>query len=144
LIPQLNPGRVIMSRPPVPYYPETLLVTARKLIDAGEHSVAVIVSHMACEIAADGAMSRAYKAKGVPELEDAVDDFLTGHNPGNHRDLKLYNALTGKRVQDEAWWSSFKSASDLRNDIVHGAKQATQQQAEDAHKAAAALVAYRK
>lgn len=39
-------------------YPETLLSTAWNLIEAREFSIAIVVAHMACEIAVEGAISQ--------------------------------------------------------------------------------------
>src|SRR5688572_1002019 len=50
-------------------YPERLLRVARKLIDDGEHTVAVVVAHMACEISTERALTRAFAARGCSYLE---------------------------------------------------------------------------
>ena len=51
-------------------YPQKLLSLARKLIDDnGEFGIAIVVAHMACEIATERTMSEAFAAKGVSYLE---------------------------------------------------------------------------
>jgi hypothetical protein len=72
-----------------------LLTLSRKLIDDGEFGIAIVVAHMACEIATERTLSEAFAAKGIPYLEDSVTDLLSGYNLANPRIRKLYTALTG-------------------------------------------------
>jgi hypothetical protein len=65
------------------------------LIDDGEFSIAVVVSHMACEVAVERAFNEAFPAKGLSYLEDPVMAFVSGHNLATDRICNLYTALTG-------------------------------------------------
>ena len=66
-------------------YPQKLLAFAEQLIGLGEHSISIVVAHMACEVATDRALSDAFKAKGLEYLEDPIEDLLPGNNLGNSR-----------------------------------------------------------
>jgi hypothetical protein len=64
-----NPAQVLASlgsvtaHGDVVIYPRKLLMVARKLIDEGEYGIAVIVAHMACEIAAGRSLAEAFVAR---------------------------------------------------------------------------------
>lgn len=46
-------------------YLEALLTKAQELIATGDFSIAIVVAHMACEISAERAKSRALAVKGI-------------------------------------------------------------------------------
>jgi hypothetical protein len=123
-------------------YPRTLLDVARRLIDQGQFSIAVVVAHMACEIATERSLSESFSAKGVGYLEEAVTDLLNGNNLASNRIRTLYTALTGDNVQQATFWQKFKASAELRNKIVHGGKIAGKQDAEDSYAATSDLVAH--
>ena len=58
-------------------YPRVLLRVARSFIDQGYFIIAVVVAHMACEVATERRLSEAFVAKGVQYLEDAVTGAVT-------------------------------------------------------------------
>jgi hypothetical protein len=137
-------GRAIVMGPPRISYPAELLGIAKGLIDRRQHSVAVIVCHIACEIAAERAFSAAYAVKGLTYLEPAVDDLLNGYNLAADRNRNLYNALTGNTIQDQPFWEQFKASARRRNKVVHKGQILNQHDAEASLQAAKELIAYLK
>ncbi len=129
---------------PAAYYPQMLLNLAQRLIDEGQFSIAVIVAHMACEIATERSLSEAFVAKGVQYLEDSVTDFLNGYNLANVRIRKLYTALTGDKLQSAVFWENFKRSAERRNNIIHQGVIVEKTEAEESYKAATDLVAHLK
>lgn len=125
-------------------YPQKLLNLARRLIDEGEFGVAVVVAHMACEIATERTLSEAFGAKGIPDLEDAVTNLFSGNNLANDRIRKLYTALTGDEVEKAPFWQKFKLSAQRRNDIAHSSITVTKSEAEDTYMAARDLVTHLK
>jgi hypothetical protein len=123
-------------------YAEALLTTAKQLSDQGQYSVAVIVAHMACEVAVERALTRAFAARKITYLEGPVEAFLSGYNLNNERIRKLYNALARDAIEAQPFWAPFKASADRRNSIMHGGHIATRPDAESSHKAASDLVAY--
>jgi hypothetical protein len=124
-------------------YPQRLLTLARRLIDEGEFAIATIVAHMACEIATERSLSDAFAAKGIPDLEDPVSEFFTGHSMNSDRIRKLYTALTGDRIEQAAFWADFRKSAKRRNEIAHsGAATVTKEEAEQSWKVASDLVAH--
>jgi hypothetical protein len=100
-------------------YPEALLTKAKELIATGDFSIAVVVAHMACEISAERAISRAFAEKGIGYLGESVEDLLPGYNLANGRVRKLYNAVTGNEIQNQSFWQAFKDSATRRNQAVH-------------------------
>jgi len=125
-------------------YPKALLTIAQSLIDQGHFNIAIVTSHMACEVAAERAFDAAYSAKGMEPLGEAVDGLMNGHNLGNEKHRKLYNALTGTEIEKQPFWPRFKDASEKRNSIVHKNGQANKLEAETALQAANDLITHLK
>ncbi len=117
-------------------YPRALLAYARTLIDNGPPSIAVVVAHMACEIATERRLSDAFIAKGIEDLESAVTAFLSGYSFGSDRFRDLYITLTGDNIKNEAFWSEFKKSTTRRNNIIHRGLIVSIAEAEASHKAA--------
>ncbi len=122
-------------------YPQTLLSAARSLIDEGQFSIAVVVAHMACEIATERSLSESFAKKGVQYLDEPVTDLLNGYNLANERIRKLYSAFTGDEVQKAGFWLKFKESATRRNQIVHAGAIVGKAEAEESYKAASDLVA---
>jgi hypothetical protein len=125
-------------------YPKALLTIAKSLIDQGHFNIAIVTSHMACEVAAERAFDAAYAAKNLAPLGEAVDGLMNGHNLWNDHHRKLYHALTGTQLESEPFWSRFKAASEKRNAIVHKGAQANKAEAEAALQAATDCSTYLK
>jgi hypothetical protein len=117
---------------PAAYYPQMLLNLAQRLIDEGQFSIAVVVAHMACEIATERS------------LEGSVTEVLNGYNLASDRIRKRYTELTGDKVQHAAFWGSFKRSANRRNNIIHQGVIVEKTEAEESHKAATDLVAHLK
>ncbi len=126
-------------------YPQALLDVARKLTDNGQPSIAVVVIHMACEIATERSLSEAFAAKGLQSLEEAVEDMFSGYNLANPKIRKLYTALTGDdKIQKQTFWQKFKASAKRRNDIIHKGKIVEKVEAEESFKAAIDFIAHLK
>ncbi|MFY9726256.1 MAG: hypothetical protein WAJ87_12240 [Bryobacteraceae bacterium] len=125
-------------------YPQRLLEVAQSLIDQSEFSIAVVVAHMACEVATERSLSESIARKGLQYLEEPLLDFLSGYNLASDRIRKLYSALTGDTVQNASFWQKFKASATRRNEIVHAGAIVGKAEAEESHKAASDLVAHLK
>jgi hypothetical protein len=121
-----------------------LLSIAQSLIDQGHFNIAIVTSHMACEVAAERALDAAYTTKNLKTLGEAIDDLMNGFNLANRKHRKLYNALTGTELENEPFWFQFKKASEKRNSIIHRGGQAIKKEAEDALQAAKELITHLK
>jgi hypothetical protein len=143
-IPPMTVSSSVTVQATVITYPQKLLTLARRLIDDGEFGIAVVVAHMACEIATERCLTEAFAAKGIPDLEDSVTELFSGYNLANNRIRKLYTALTGDEVEKAPFWQKFKESALRRNKIAHSSVTVTKAEAEESHGAAKALVAHLK
>ena len=125
-------------------YPRRLLTIGRSLIDQGEPSIAVVVAHMACEVATERRLSEAFVTKGVQYLKDAVTGSFSGYSLRNNRIRGLYIALTGDKVQLTPFWSKFKNSAKRRNRIIHEGHTVGATEAEESYKAASDLLTHLK
>jgi hypothetical protein len=71
-------------------YPSALLTIAQSLIDQGLFNIAIVTSHIACEVAAERAFDTAYAGKNLEKLGEAIDGLMIGCNLANDRYRKLY------------------------------------------------------
>ena len=125
-------------------YPQTLLDTARDLLEREQVGIAIVVAHMACEVAAERSIAEAFQAKALTYLEDPILAFVNGFNLAAPRIRELYSALTGDEIQKQPFWQAFKTSATLRNSIVHNGKIVGRSDAEASLTAAIAIVAHLK
>jgi len=121
-------------------YPQRLILLAQKLCDDGEHTIAVIVAHLAADIAASRKLTDAFGARGVADLEEPVSAFFSGSSLGNEHIRNLYTALTCDKLVDQPFWPTFKLSAKKRNQIVHEEVTASETEAQNAIGAATALI----
>jgi hypothetical protein len=143
-IPPMTTSSSVTVKTTVITYPQKLLTLTRRLIDEGEFAIAVVVAHIACEIATERCLTEAFAAKGIPDLEDSVTDFFSGSSLANDRIRKLYTALTGDEVEKAPFWQKFKESAVRRNKIAHSSVTVTKAEAEASYMAAKDLVAHLK
>ena len=125
-------------------YPQTLLDTARDLLQREQVGIAIVVAHMACEVAAERSMAEAFQGKALAYLEDPILAFVNGFNLATPRIQELYSALTGNEIQNDPFWQAFKTSAMLRNRIVHNGKIVARSDGEASLTAAIALVMHLK
>lgn len=117
-----------------------LLETAERLYNGGETSVAVIVAQTACEVVLERAVTKGFKAKGVPELDDAVTRMLSSYSPRNRNTRRLYNTLTGDNLGSHGFWQAYTAMVAHRHDAVHRGQTISQTDARNGLDAARQLV----
>jgi len=123
-------------------YPQTLLDIAKGLIDAGKFSIAVVVAHIACEVATDRAFTKAFGAKGLDYLEESIGAYFSGSAFSQDRNRKLYTALTGDEIQKEPFWVPFTRSVERRNRIAHKGAIVGKTEAEESLAVATDFVAH--
>lgn len=123
-------------------YPQTLLSSAEELLQRGQLGISVVVSHMACEVAAERTISEGFRVKGIEFLGESVLAYLNGYNLASERNRRLYSALTGDEIQQSPFWASFKASAARRNEVMHKSRIVTRVEAEESLEAAKALVAH--
>jgi hypothetical protein len=121
-------------------YPQALLENAKHLITTKQYNDALVIAHMACEIAAERAFAKALAKKCHQTPKETGVDLPTGYNLADERTRKQYTAVTGDHIQDQPFWQAFMQFVDLRNQIVHGTKRVSRAEAEASLEAANSLV----
>lgn len=125
-------------------YPQTLLTTAGSFLMQGHFDIAIIVSHMACEIAVERSISEAFIKKGVPGLRESVIALFSGYNLANDKIRKLYTALTSDNIVVQPFWQDFNESSVRRSKIMHAGVRANKTEATDSVAAASDLISHLK
>lgn len=97
---------------------------------------------MACEVAAERAVSDAFATKGIADVEAVMMKFVNGRNLATEDIRNLYNSLSGNKIQDQPFWQKFKELSVRRNRIMHAQRLATKQETQDGYAACSELIAY--
>ena len=121
-------------------YPRILLQDAAQHIAHQDFGVAIVVAHVACEIIAQQAMTRAFSRRSITELETPVRKLFTGFNFANDRIRAIYEAVSGDDIHNQPFWTEFKKSADRRNNYSHSGTQATEQEAKDSVRACTAFV----
>jgi hypothetical protein len=94
---------------------DDLLDRARRLAEDGEHEFAVVAAQIACELFAEQVFSALLVARGLSEIEEPLAKLVRGFNLSDARTRDLYVALSGVRIQDEPFSTSYKRHVDRRN-----------------------------
>jgi hypothetical protein len=121
-------------------YPQALLKNAASLITAKQYNEALVIAHMACEIAAERAFAKALAKRPQRTPKETGGDLPTGYNLANEQTRKQYTEVTGDNIQDQPFWPAFAQFVHLRNQIVHASKKVSRAEAEASLKAATGLV----
>ena len=100
-------------------YSRKLLALSKSLIDAGEFSIAVVVAHVACEVATDRAFNRLYVMKKLKYLERPIGKLLPSKNLENSKIRQLYTALSNDSIEKERFWQQFTRSVTRRNRVSH-------------------------
>jgi hypothetical protein len=108
-------------------YPQSLLNSAGNLISKGDElslSMAVVLCHTACDIAADRALSAALEGRQLGHVKKPLRAMFTGYSPKNDRFWDLFSALTGQKIKKQPFWNAVKESCKYRDSIVHKGKLA--------------------
>jgi hypothetical protein len=101
-------------------YPRVLLDSANAFHLNGHYNIAVIVAHMACEVAVERRLAEAFANQRISHLQGPIYELLNGFNlAGRKQILELYTALTGDEPDHQPFWQSFAESARRRNKIVH-------------------------
>lgn len=126
-------------------YAQSFLDTASAWIGGNVrelYSMAVVICHVACEIATDRALEAAFGQLGNKALEVAVRKRIRSNRMGRREVHRLYNALTGRNIENESFWSKYKESIDRRDSIAHEGALVSREEAKETHAAATQLVRY--
>jgi hypothetical protein len=139
---QLHASATITADLTVVTYPQDLLTLAEELAQGPRPELAVVVAHIAAEIAVERSFTEAFAARNIQDLEEPTTEFFQSFNLANDRVRALYTALTGDQVAQQPFWCKFKESSTRRNRAVHGGKRCSSAEARETLAATRALVTH--
>src|SRR3954451_13831335 len=91
-----------------------LLGAARALHQGGHAAPAVVTAHAATEVVSEFVMARFFEIRGVPELEEPVEELARWFHLSNDRVRRLYEVLAADQIGSTALWRRFKTHIDRR------------------------------
>ena len=121
-------------------YPRELLESAKEMTLRSRHEIAVVTAQMACEICAERVLRTYYRFKEVTFLENAIEDLLPSYNLANEKVRRVYVALTGDPIQQQYFWSEYKTMVTIRNKAVHAGARIQESQAQMVCRIASSVV----
>ena len=119
-----------------------LLESAQQLFQRGQLEFAVVAAQTACEVYVELAITELLRARQLGPFEDVIPQLLNGYSLMDSRGRKVFAAVTGREVQQAAFWPHYKAHVERRNHIVHRGARATQKDAGESLAAAASLFVY--
>jgi hypothetical protein len=102
---------------------DTLLESAGRLRADGQHEAAIAMAQAACEVCTKTTLQALFLVNDIAYLTDPVGNLLPSYNLGNDRVRKLYVAVSGDPIQNEAFWSTFKQHAKRRHEVLHEGRE---------------------
>jgi len=104
------------------------------------YSMAVIICHVACEMATDRALADAFEQLGNDALEQVIRRRIKSNRMGTEETRKLYTSLTGDKIEGQGFWQAYKESITRRDRIAHEGTLVSKEDAEETHAATSELV----
>ncbi|MCK4394913.1 hypothetical protein KAX17_18595 [Candidatus Bipolaricaulota bacterium] len=124
-------------------YPQSFLNTAKDMIDKDIkelQSMAVILCHVASEIATDRALMASFEKNKIGHLKETICSRFRSRRLANKEIRKLYTGLTGDDIAKATFWPDYQDSVQRRDDITHRGILVSKADAEKSHAAATELV----
>ena len=109
---------------------QQLMQAAQHQYDGGDYREALVLSHIAIEVAADQALAAwANQVEPAPLRPWLLKQIDTNHNLGSTKIRALFEAMSGREISGEDFWAAFITYNELRNRIMHEGIAITEEQA---------------
>lgn len=119
---------------------QNLLAAAESPHEQGQSKEAVILAQTAIELFTEKTLGELYSVRDINYLKAEFEHLLINYNIGNAKVSGLYVALAEDDIKQAPFWSDFIAHTELRNDLVHEGKDATEKQSRESLDAVAALI----
>jgi hypothetical protein len=119
-----------------------LLQLTDELIRAGRFDHAVISIQTALEIAAEEQLDMLIELHGLGRVGAVITEKLL-RPPYNFRDDRfraLWASLTGDEIHRQDWWEAYLLHVKRRNEIVHGGREVTREEANESLRVASEAI----
>lgn len=109
----------------------------------GRHQECVIFAQMAAEVAADACLTRLIARAEPVELRAWLETQIENNaNLARQPVRRLLNALSGRNLEAEIWWSVYSENNRLRNQVAHHGQPVDGTQARRGLQAVRDLITY--
>lgn len=138
LDPQIISVRSTLEETPVS---EGLIFDAAELLADGRNELVVLRVQTAAELAAERAYRRLIGPKLSPEHRSKATRLIS-RTLSDERSRNLFQAITGLRVDTQAWWPDYRAHLQRRNAVVHAGAQVERKSAEASVRAVLSFMAF--
>ena len=122
---------------------QELIQAARRQLESADYREALVLSHIAIEVAADQALAAWASQVNPPKLRAwLLKQIDSNHSLGTTKIRALYEAVSGCEISSQGFWAEFVSANELRNRIMHEGVAVTEAQAAGAITNAETVLTY--
>lgn len=122
---------------------QQLMQAAQRQYDGGDYREALVLSHIAIEVAADQTLAAwAGEVEPAPLRPWLLKQIDTNHNLGSTKIRALFEAMSGREISSEDFWAAFITFNELRNRIMHEGIAISQEQARGAITNAETMLTY--
>jgi HEPN domain-containing protein len=118
------------------------LVHAQDLLESGEHALAVVVAQTACEVLIREVLPTLVQPHITEDVFPWALQRIRQYTLNDRQTQDVWKRVAGSAIQDQDFWSAYKSHLDLRNRIVHRGEPATADEAAASLSTAATLIDY--
>lgn len=120
---------------------EALVLDASELLADGRNELVVLRVQTAAELAAEHAYRRLIGPKLSAEHRSKATKLIS-RTLGDDRSRNLFEAITGLRVDAQAWWPDYTAHLRRRNAVVHAGARVERTGAETSVRAALSFIAF--
>jgi hypothetical protein len=104
-----------------------LIDSAKQWHEQGHYKEAVILAQTGAELFTEQTFGELYRRRDIQYLQPQIQRLLfNNYSLGSDKVVSLYEALSGDDLRAQPFWSTFKQHTELRNDIVHQGREATE------------------
>ncbi len=117
-----------------------LFSAAEAAHDQKQYKEAIILAQIAVELFTEKTLRHLYVTRHIEYLKSSFEHFLINYNIGNSKVSQLYIALSNDDIRQAPFWRAFIDHTELRNDLIHEGRDASEAQSRASLAAVAALI----
>jgi hypothetical protein len=125
---------------PMSFY-RGVLDSARQRHEQGHYNEAIILLQTGVELFTEQTFDQLCHKRQIEYLQPQLERLLfNNYNLGHDKVVSLYEALSEDKLRQAPFWTDFKRHVELRNDIVHQGREATQDESQASIRAVEQLI----
>lgn len=111
-------------------YPSQLIDASSQMLFSKKFEISLVTAQMACEVCTERVIRAFLVSKNLSFLHNSISELLPSYNLSNDKVRKLYSSITDDLIQQQHFWSEYKTLVSLRNKAVHGGSRIQESQAQ--------------